>query len=243
MRTILLFLLMISGIASRVTFAEEKKPDGDPSGTWTWTSDVQGAQINSRLHLDNDEGKVTGNYSNDDVDVDIENGKFDGRKVSFDFEIDYEGTAVMLSFEGTPRKDQIDGTLSIDAGDQSMELDWNAKRSTEKEDVVGAWELTIETPDGQTLTPTLNLELDDGKLAGRHDSQIGGDIDASDVSLTKNELAWTVETEFNGNDIVLNFSGIPRGSKIAGTVEYDFAGQSGKIDFTGKRKAEKKKDE
>ncbi len=226
------------------TQAEDNRPV-DPSGTWRWESDVNGTIIESRLKLAFNGTSLTGTYDDQNLDVEISDGSVDGNSVSFGFTVDYEGQELELMFSGEVQDDEIAGFVRIaDVGT----YDWLAKRATEPADVVGDWELEIVTPEGQVLSPTLRLTYNKPEFGGVYDSPLAGELPLSDVQLKENELRFTVRADI-GQEIVLNFQGTPRGSRLAGEVSYDFGGQTGTLEFSGskkmpkRRKAENRRDE
>lgn len=62
---------------------------------------------------------------------------------------------------------------------------------------------------------------------------------AKDLRVEKNQLMFTVTAEFNGSSMQVDYQGRPYGDKIAGTLKYDIAGNTGDGEFVAKRKPEK----
>ena len=233
-------LLAMSVLASTTVASAEDKKSNDPSGTWRWEFDAQGTLIESRLKLDRNGKTLSGTYDDQNVDADIENGKFDDGNITFDFTVDLEGNEITVSFSGQAEEDAITGQVDIG---EFGEFPWEAKRATEPRDAAGDWELEIVTPDGQTLTPTVKLQYRNKELSGLYDSPLVGELPLSDVSLKDNMLKFTVRADLGGQEVVLDFSGKPRGSSLKGEVEYDFAGQTGTVEFDAVREKPKKKKE
>ena len=214
----------------------------NPSGTWRWEYDFQGETIKDSLRINlADDGKVVGTFHGRNTTKEIENGKLDGDKLTFEFEIDFNGTAVELEFAGTVKKDDIDGTVTAIVNGDENEFPWTPKRSVKLEDVFGKWQIRIETPDGNVLEPRVEITKDGDAAKATYFGQSGREIEVEDLKVKDNDLSFTIKTEIDGTDLKADYKGRPYGDKISGSVGYDFGGQTGELDFTAKRSAEKKK--
>jgi autotransporter translocation and assembly factor TamB len=142
---------------------------------------------------------------------------------------------VKLVFDGTVKKDTLNGTVqaSTDAG--SRDLDWTATRSVQADDVVGKWKLRIDA-NGNVMEPILTITKDGEQLKANY--ALGNDvkIDAKDVKIEKNELTFTVEADFQGSRIKADFMGSPLGDKIKGSIDYALGNDVGEVEFTGERR-------
>jgi hypothetical protein len=58
-------------------------------------------------------------------------------------------------------------------------------------------------------------------------------IEAKDLKVEKNELTFTIETDFQGSKIKADFMGRPYGDKIKGSIDYVLGNDVGEVDFTG----------
>jgi len=241
-----LFTLTI--LLTGVTFTaadekDEKKDAVDPSGTWRWEHDEGGETIKDILKLNYDGKKLTGTYTGRRGPFDIKDGKVEKDEVSFGFDIEADGRKFVIKFSGRVKKDDVDGTVAFEVDDESREFPWSAKRSLKAEDVVGTWNLAIETPNGNTLMPNLTLSLDKEKkkLSGNYTSSNGDvELDVSDIQVKDNHLRYTVSGEFNGNTLTAKYDVEPRGDKLSGKIAFEFNGESGELEVEGKRKAKKK---
>jgi len=215
----------------------------DPSGTWRWEYDLDGQQFKDQVRLtlgetikDSKDKSLKGKYqSSSGRKIDIENGRVSGDKVSFEFKINYQGMDVKLVFDGTVKKDTLNGTVqaSTDAG--SRDLDWTATRSVQADDVVGKWKLRIDA-NGNVMEPILTITKEGDQLKANY--ALGNDvkIDAKDVKIEKNELTFTVEADFQGSRIKADFMGSPQGDKIKGSIDYALGNDAGEVEFTGERR-------
>ncbi|MFN4903659.1 MAG: hypothetical protein ACK6AO_20105 [Planctomycetota bacterium] len=219
---------------------DSSKSGVDPSGTWRWEYDLDGTQYKDLVRLkagqENKETKVRelkGKYeSSSGRKINIENGKISGDKVSFEFKVNYQGMDVKLEFEGTVKNDNLSGKVKASTNEGSRDLDWSATRSVLADDVVGKWKLRIDA-NGNIMEPVLTVTKEGDKLKANY--VLGNDvkIEAKDVKVEKNELTFTIETDFQGSKIKADFMGRPYGDKIKGSIDYVLGNDVGEVDFTG----------
>jgi hypothetical protein len=206
----------------------------DPSGTWKWERTLGDRTMSSVLKLDVEDGKLVGSYAGRGDAVEIEDGKIEGDELSFKVTRSRNDRTFTVTFRGKVNEDAIAGTGTFQFGDQSRDFDWQAQRSVEPADVVGTWQFTVTTPDGQTFEPSLKLSRQDEALKGAYTSRFG-EFQAQEIQIKDNHLTFFITGENDGNVWKVSYNGKPRGSSIAGSVEFDFGGQSGTLEFTGKR--------
>lgn len=218
-------------------FGQEKPATAkvDPSGVWRWTHEENGETVKDLLTLNFDGKQVSGKYKGR-VEKAIEQAKLDGNKLTFQFDVDYEGMKIVIKFDGTLKDDSVDGKVLIDANGQTQEFPWSAKRTLEEEDVVGTWKILIKTDSDRTLEPELILSKKDGKLTGIYKSKdINQEFDAKEIKVAHGKLSFQVNGEFQGTQFKVKYGGEPRGDKMAGEVEYDLGGNTGKLEFKASR--------
>ena len=224
--------------------AKKKKPGkSNPSGTWTWESDVGGNYIASELKLSLHGKQLTGEYSDDNVSLEIENGQYDGDAFSFTLEFDVDGTEVKAAVSGVAAGDKMTGNTKLSINGQEIELPIDAKRDTKRKDVVGTWKLKVETDAGEVFEPTVVLSLDKGKLAGIYEGQAAGKLDLQDVKLEKNKLSFTISGDAaDGSTFSAKFTGKPRGNRIGGKSAVTINGSELTAKVRGHRVTEKGKE-
>ncbi len=103
----------------------------------------------------------------------------------------------------------------------------------EIDDVVGTWDLSLEGPNG-TIEPQLTLSKNGEKLSGKYVSPFG-EREPKNVTLKDNKLSWEISGDADGAQFKVVYAGTPRGNKIEGNAEFDFDGNTGSMEFTGKR--------
>jgi len=99
-------------------------------------------------------------------------------------------------------------------------------------DVSGTWKAAIETPNGAMET-TFQFKVDGNKLTGSTSNQFMGDMPISDGKIEGDDLSFTVNASFNGNDVKLNYKGKVSGDQMKLTLE--IPGRDRTIEMTAKR--------
>jgi len=99
-------------------------------------------------------------------------------------------------------------------------------------DVSGTWKAAIETPNGP-LETTFKFQADGNKLTGSTSNQFMGDTAISDGKIDGDSLTFTVNANFNGNDIKLNYRAKVSGDEMKLTLE--IPGRDQAIEMTAKR--------
>ena len=238
-------LAILGSVRAQTNQEKENASPADPAGTWVWdyTFNDNSAEFKLKLKWD-DEKKLTGKYTAFDRTSDIEEVKLEKDELSFIAKREFEDREFTVHFNGKVQPDDITGTLSFDFdGNGPREFDWNPKRVVEIDDVVGTWQLRVESPNG-VIQPRLVITADGEKLSGKSVSDAFGELEARNVQLKDNTLTWEVSVVNNGIEFQVKYSGKPRGNAIEGSNEFTVGENAGTMKFTGKRTPpEKKKSE
>jgi hypothetical protein len=235
-----MFVLTTTSIETAFAQAEaatEKKDAAtvDPTGTWKWDVEFGDNTAEFELKLQWDGKKLTGKYTAFDNTTDIAEAKLEKDQLSFVDKREFNGNEVVAEFAGKVKPDDIEGTVTVDfGGNGPQEFDWTPKRAVEIDDVVGTWDLQVETANG-VVEPKLTITKDGDKLRGKSASQVFGELEAKNLELKDNVLSWEVTGSNGGFDITVKYQGKPRGNTIEGTNEFSAGDQTGTMKFTGKR--------
>jgi pectate lyase len=238
---ILIVILAVGQVTTLVLAQEALAPPNkmkvDPSGTWRREYDWYDTRIEEvvRLNLKED-GKVVGTLSRNDAASEIKDAKLKGNELSFSVSNDYQGTTWTTIYTGIIKEDEINGTVVLQVDDQSWDWAWIVKRSVQMDDVVGTWQIHIDSPDGRVLKPTMKISKKGDKYKGAYKSTQGQELDIKDLRLENNTLKFTVTAGFDGGSIKVAYQGRPYGDKISGSLDYDFEGFTGQAEFTAQRK-------
>jgi hypothetical protein len=235
---------VLVGVACAQSNDDEKTPPSvDPAGTWIWDYSINDNTAEFKLKLKwDDETKLKGKYMAFDRTSDIEEVKFEKDQLSFVTKREFEDREFTVHFNGKVEADNITGTMSFDFdGNGPREFDWNPKRVVEVDEIVGTWELSVETPNG-AVEPRLTINADGEKLSGKSVSNTFGELEAENVKLKDNTLTWEVSVVNNGIEFNIKYTGKPRGNTIEGSNEFSVGENTGTMKFTGKRTPPEKKE-
>jgi hypothetical protein len=228
--------LVVSLLVASAARADESRPAAavDPTGSWKWDYTApDGNTMDFSLKLKWDGKQLAGKYTAFNDTTDISEGKLDKDQLSFVASREFNGNKFDVHFTGKVEPDDINGKVGLDFGQGPQEFDWHAKRFVDVDDVLGTWQLRLDTPNG-VIEPQLTITKDDKGLHGHYVSPFG-EREAKSVEFKDGQLTWDVSGERDGNSFKVVYHGKPQGDSIKGTNEFDFGGNTGTADFTGKR--------
>jgi hypothetical protein len=116
-------------------------------------------------------------------------------------------------------------------------LNTPALHAAEKVDPAGTWTWTVEGRDGNTMTSTLKLRQENGKLAGTVTGRGGREDEIENATLDGERLSFQVTRERNGNRSTAKYAGKISGDRIDGKVESNWGGEARTRDWVAKREA------
>lgn len=208
-----------------------------PAGTWKWSTDMQGQTINSVLRLEVDGEKVTGTYSDQNIEEEIEDGKLKDGKVSFNMITEVNGTDIYVEWEGKVADDTIEGSVALEAGGQKMDgVDWKAQRYVGTSEVAGTWNFVFTAADGNEYKPVLTVVDKSGKLSAKFVGDDNEEAKVKNLKLADNSLTFDLTLDYNGSELELTYNCKPRGNEITGTIDYSVGGNTGDFEIKATRK-------
>jgi hypothetical protein len=105
----------------------EDKPN--PTGTWKYTTDVNGQSIDVTINLKLDGDKLTGTVTGrNNTESKIEDGKYKDGEVSFKVTRERNGNKVTTKYTGTIKGDTFKGKREVERDGQTNTRDFEAKR-------------------------------------------------------------------------------------------------------------------
>ncbi len=109
--------------------AEDKK--ADPTGTWKYSTEVNGQSLDVTIKLKREGDKVTGTVSVLDMESKIDDGKFKDGEVSFVVNREFNGNKFVLKYKGKVEGDTFKGKREMDRDGQTNTREFEAKRVKE----------------------------------------------------------------------------------------------------------------
>lgn len=215
------------------------KKNADPSGAWRWESDQQGQSVKHELKLNYDakSNKVTGTYKGNGDPIQLNDGKMDGNTLVISLKMERDGVKMSIDTEAVIDGDNIKAKSKYEAGGNTGSVEWDAKRSLQASDVTGTWDLEFETDNG-TMTASLTVSAEGDKLKGEYSGFDGKFMTAAkEIQVKDGKLTFKITADRDGNILTADYSVVPRGNSLKGKIKYEFNGNTGEIDVTGKRAA------
>ena len=99
-------------------------------------------------------------------------------------------------------------------------------------DVSGTWEMSLETPRGETMESEMKIEQDGDKITVTMQG-FRGDEMTGEGTVDGNELEWTVNFETQRGEMTIIYKATVEGDTMTGQAEL---GDFGSMDFTAKKK-------
>jgi hypothetical protein len=205
----------------------------DPSGTWQREYDWNDARVEEVIQLHVEGGKVVGTLLRNDESHEVKDGKLKGNAVSFSISGDYQGTAWTARYTGIISGNEINGTVVVEAGDQSWDFDWIVTRRIQI-DPSGTWRREYDWNDARVKEVIRLNQTADGKIAGTL-SYNDEALEIKDAALKDDELSFSVSGDYQGNAWTTRYTGTITGDEIKGTGVLQFGLESWDFEWTPQR--------
>jgi hypothetical protein len=115
-------VLALAGLARA-----EDKPN--PTGTWTYTAEVNGRSIEVTIKLKLEGDQLTGTVSAANTEGKIEDAKYQDGDVSFKVNFERDGNKLTIKYKGKIKGDTFKATREVEGDGQTMVREFEAKRS------------------------------------------------------------------------------------------------------------------
>lgn len=116
----------------------------------------------------------------------------------------------------------------------ALTLELNASAADKKIELTGNWKSSFTNQDGQVRESTFKLKAEGEKLTGTASGR-NNDATIDEGSIKGDEVSFKVTREFNGNKMVIKYTGKVSGDTITGKSE----SERGTRDWVAKREAAK----
>ncbi|MGC3956791.1 MAG: hypothetical protein QM813_02150 [Verrucomicrobiota bacterium] len=114
----------------------------------------------------------------------------------------------------------------------------NASAEDKKIDLSGSWKSSFTNQDGQVRETTFKLKAEGAKLTGTVSGR-NNDTAIDEGTIKGDEVAFKVTREFNGNKMVIQYTGKVSGDTITGKSESERDGEKRSRDWVAKREVAK----
>lgn len=99
-------------------------------------------------------------------------------------------------------------------------------------DISGKWKGTAEGPNG-AIERTFTFKVDGSKLTGETESQMMGKATITDGEIKGDNISFSINANFQGNEMKLDYKGKIAGDEIKLTVNFGNGGPA--VEYTLKR--------
>jgi hypothetical protein len=114
----------------------------------------------------------------------------------------------------------------------------NGNAEEKKIDLTGTWKSSFTNQDGQVRESTFKLKAEGDKVTGTASGR-NSDSAIENGKLKGDEVSFQVTREFNGNKMVINYTGKVSADTITGKSSVERDGQTRDRDWVAKREAAK----
>ena len=118
----------------------------------------------------------------------------------------------------------------------ALTLGYTAQAEDKKIDLNGSWKSSFTNQQGQARETVFKLKVEEGKLSGTVSGR-NGETAIEDAKIAGDDVSFSVTREFNGNKVVVKYSGKVSGDTIKGKSESQRDGQPQSRDWEAKREA------
>jgi hypothetical protein len=102
------------------------------TGTWKWTINRNGEDINLTLKLKQDGDKLTGTFIGPDGnETEVKDASVKGSEVKFKVEREFGGNKLTFNYSGKVEGDTIKGKTEVERDGETRTRDWEAKRAAD----------------------------------------------------------------------------------------------------------------
>jgi len=235
-------LAVIAALLTVSVFATVARAEDAPKALGEWTLKIMtddGQTLQGGLKLSQEDGKLKGLFVGPDgTEVKTEEITAKGDDLDVKVVLDFQGTELVAKFKLKQSGDALKGNVEYDLGGQAGTLDVVGERKASGGKIgEGAWDLEIQTDDGQTLKAAVKLAKDGDKLGGKFVGVDGTEAKVEDAAVKDGELSFKVVLDFQGSELVAKFKLKAADAGAKGTVDYDLGGQAGALDVVAKRPA------
>jgi hypothetical protein len=230
----------LGGQTGTLDVVGERKAAGGKIDEGTWDLEIKtddGQSLKAAVKLSKDGDKLGGKFVGvDGTEAKVTDAAVKDGELAFKVTLDFQGSELVAKFKLKAADAGAKGTVDYDLGGQTGSLDVVAKRpAAAAGGAIGKWDMEVVTADGQSLKSTIKLDKDGDKVVGKFTASDGKEVKLEDLKLEGDNLAFTINLDFEGTALNAKFKGKVEGDNYKGAVDYDLAGQTGTLDFKGKR--------
>jgi hypothetical protein len=209
------------------------------AGLWKITVVLEaGQKLQPTLRLKQQGDNWSGGYlGTAGKEVPLQDVKLKDGELSFRIVDKIEEDKVPFHYVGKLKDNTLSGTVTLGAGKQTASLKFQAQKvETPTAKIDGIWKLKVHYKDGVTFEPTLKITQTGSAFSGSYTGE-QGDTPIAEALIFGDEFTFEVVRERDKKGYRLKYQGKVIGDTLKGTVDYEFDGIVGNLEFEGKRVA------
>jgi hypothetical protein len=195
-----------------------------------------GQKLMPTFHLKREGKGWTGTYiGTTGKEMRLTNVGYKGDMLSMQLFDMIDGDLMPLKYAGKLQGNKIEGTVEIGAGKELAKRKFQAEKvETPTANLAGAWKLKVPFKPDQVFEPVVKLTQTGSGLGGTYHGE-HDETAISDALVFGDDFTFEVLRNRDGKRYRLKYQGKVSGDTMKGSVEYDFDGVTGFLDFEGKR--------
>jgi hypothetical protein len=216
---------------------KRKKEDTTVAGSWKITLTLNPSEkLQPTIRLKQDGEKWSGEYiSHSGKELPLKDVKVKGEELSFRTTEEFDDKKVPLAYSGKITGATMQGTVKLGTGSRVATFKFEAQKvQAPPANLAGTWKLRVPFKPDQTFEPTLKLAQKGISLSGTYVGE-HGETPITDAVLIGDEFTFEVARVTKDYKYRLRFQGKVKGDTLTGSVEHDFDGVIGFLDFEGHR--------
>ncbi len=214
------------------------------AGLWKISLTLEdGKKLQPTLRLQRADKQLSGSYLGaSGKETPLKEVLFKDGELSFRVVDMIDGDKVPIHYLGRLNGDKLNGTAKLGTGTDVVTLKFQAeKMETPTANVAGNWLLKVAFQPGQSFDPVLKIAQNGSSLSGLYQGE-QGETPIKDGLVFGDVFTFEVIRARNGKKYRLRYQGKVNGDTMKGSVEYDFDGIAGFLEFDGKRVSASKAD-
>ncbi len=190
-------------------------------GVWEFKSQMPARTMTATMTITkNAEGKLAGTWSNQSGESQLSDITFENGKLKFVQTNSFGGQEMKTTYEGTVEGTKITGKGKGQFGESTFEGALQGEAKTGTDVIVGAWQMSINTPGRENVEKLTITKNTDGTLAGKWEGR-RGESKISNMKLEGGKLTFIRASDFGGRIMKSEFEGTVEGDSIKGVFKSD----------------------
>ncbi|MGA2070663.1 MAG: hypothetical protein ABSG97_04875 [Sedimentisphaerales bacterium] len=193
-------------------------------GEWEFKNQMPARSMTATMTITKSaDGKLAGTWSTQRGESQLSEITFENGKLKFVQTNNFGGQEMKTTYEGTVEGTKITGKSKAQFGEATFEGTLQGEAKTGADVIVGAWQMSINTPGRENVEKLTITKNTDGTLAGKWEGR-RGESKISNMKFEGGKLTFIRATDFGGRIMESEFEGTVEGDSIKGVFKSDRGG-------------------